>query len=149
MKGLIYVGSYFASLLFFSTGCQVPHGNDVKAAGIQVHNPREKIIVPAVAYFEEDVHDFGQIPQGKPVSCKFLFKNTGGYTLKIQSVEPSCGCTATQYTQEPLEPQEDGFVTAEFNAATVGSFVKTITFRSNASPSIQMLVLKGEVLPAE
>ncbi|MDX1904159.1 MAG: DUF1573 domain-containing protein [Thermonemataceae bacterium] len=95
--------------------------------------------------FEETVHDFGKIEQGKPVTVVFNFKNTGKAPLAISDVKASCGCTTPSYTKEPIGPKKKGSVTATFNAAGLGDFNKTVTVNTNAGGPI-MLTLKGTVV---
>ena len=77
--------------------------------------------------FKEEVHDFGTIPQNKPVTNEFTFKNTGKEPILIQNVHASCGCTAADYTKEPILPGKTGMVKATYNAAAASPFSKTIT----------------------
>ena len=48
-----------------------------------------------------EIHDFGEITRGKPVSIEFAFTNTGDDPILISDVETSCGCTAADYSKEP------------------------------------------------
>ncbi len=50
--------------------------------------------------------DLGEIPQNKPKSISFEFKNTGKTAVIITNVHASCGCTATDYTKTPVQPVE-------------------------------------------
>ncbi len=102
----------------------------------------------AVWSWEKTEHKFGQIPQGKPAKVTFKFKNTGDEPLVITAVSPSCGCTTPTYTKEPIMPGEEGFVTAEYNAASAGAFTKTIGVTSNANTAAT-LTISGEVVVAK
>ncbi|MCR5860951.1 DUF1573 domain-containing protein [Flavobacterium sp. J372] len=93
----------------------------------------------------KDVHDFGTIEKGKPVSYDFTFKNTTKQTILITNVKASCGCTATNYTKTPIKPGETGSVTATYNAASPGSFTKTVTVTTNDSEVNKILTIKGVV----
>ncbi|MDX2249105.1 MAG: DUF1573 domain-containing protein [Bacteroidia bacterium] len=97
--------------------------------------------------FDEKEFDLGKIPQGIPVSHTFTFTNTGNADLRIESVQASCGCTATNYTKEPIAPGETGYITATYNAAGAGIFTKTVTVKSNAAEPNTVLRIKGEVSP--
>ncbi|MCX7696546.1 MAG: DUF1573 domain-containing protein [Bacteroidales bacterium] len=101
-------------------------------------------------YFETKVFDFGQIKEEEgPKTCKFEFTNVGNDTLKITSVKPSCGCTASRYTKDPVLPGQKGFIEATYNPANrPGFFNKAITVTTNDpdNPSI-VLSIKGEVIP--
>lgn len=62
--------------------------------------------------------DVGQIPQGTPKAIVYEFKNTGKTAVVITNVKGSCGCTATDYTKEPIQAGKSGKVTATYNAQT-------------------------------
>ena len=99
--------------------------------------------------FEKETHDFGKIPQGKPVSINFKFTNTGEEPLIISNVESTCGCTVPKYTSTPVLKGQTGIITVTFNAASVQpSFAKAVTIKSNARTSIKLLYIKGEVTAA-
>ena len=99
--------------------------------------------------FEKETHDFGKIPQGKPVSVNFKFTNTGEEPLIISNVESTCGCTVPKYTTTPVLKGQTGIITVTFNAASVQpSFAKAVTIKSNARTSIKLLYIKGEVTAA-
>ena len=99
--------------------------------------------------FEKETHDFGKIPQGKPVSYEFKFTNTGEEPLIISNVESSCGCTVPKYTTTPVLKGQSGSITVTFNAASVQpSFAKAVTIKSNARTPNKLLYIKGEVTAA-
>jgi hypothetical protein len=99
--------------------------------------------------FEKETHDFGAIPQGTPATYEFSFKNTGKSPLIITNASASCGCTTPDWTREPIKPGKTGTVKATYNAASPGSFTKSVTVVSNAKNSTVILYLKGDVKPAE
>ena len=99
--------------------------------------------------FEKETHDFGVIPQGTPASYTFELKNTGKSPLIITNAAASCGCTTPEWTKEPIQPGKKGYVKATYNAASPGSFTKSITVTSNAKNSTVILYLKGDVKAAE
>jgi len=105
-----------------------------------------KNMTPSTLAWKEEVHSFGDIEKGKPVSNEFTFKNTTKQTILITNVKPSCGCTAANYTKTPIKPGETGTVTATYNAAAVGSFTKTIQVTTNDSDAPKVLTIKGKVL---
>lgn len=98
--------------------------------------------------FDKMIHDFGEIPQGTPVTTTFTFKNKGKVPVTISNVQASCGCTTPSYTKEPIAPKQKGEVTATYNAATVGEFNKTVTVFTNTGTPIT-LTLKGKVIPKQ
>lgn len=90
--------------------------------------------------------DVGQIPQGTPKAIVYEFKNTGKTAVVITSVQGSCGCTATDYTKEPILPGKSAKVTATYNAANKGAFTKTVTVTTSAETTPKILTLKGSVI---
>ncbi len=104
-------------------------------------------IMAAKAMWLKTENDFGQIPQNKPVTAEFTFTNTGEEVLIISQVKTSCGCTVAEYPQEALKPGESGKIKAQYNAATLGSFYKTIQVVCNTEEGNKTLAIKGEVVP--
>jgi hypothetical protein len=90
--------------------------------------------------------DVGQIPHGTPKAIVYEFKNTGKTAVVITNVQGSCGCTATDYTKEPILPGKSAKVTATYNAANKGGFTKTVTVTTSAETSPKILTLKGTVI---
>ncbi len=99
--------------------------------------------------FNETSFDFGDIKESDGnVSHKFEFTNNGTAPLIVQSVRPSCGCTSTGWTKEPVKPGETGFVTAVYNPKNrPGKFNKSLTIVSNANPAQMRIYIKGNVEP--
>ncbi len=102
-----------------------------------------------VAKFSKETHDFGKVEQGKPVTYKFEFKNTGTDPLVISDAQASCGCTKPTFSREPIMPGQTGTVSATFNAASAGPFNKSVTVTTNAEVAQTVLILKGEVVAAK
>lgn len=90
--------------------------------------------------------DVGQIPQGTPKAIVYEFKNTGKTAVVITNVQGSCGCTATDYTKEPIQAGKSGKITATYNAASKGAFTKTVTVTTSAETAPKILTLKGTVI---
>lgn len=103
-------------------------------------------VIEAEFKFEEETHDFGKIPQGKPVTYEFKFTNTGDSPIIISNVEASCGCTKPEYSSTPVKKGEKGTIKTTFNAAAAGPFNKVITIKSNAKTPVKYLYIKGEVV---
>jgi hypothetical protein len=99
--------------------------------------------------FEEETHDFGKVPQGKPVSFVFKFTNTGEEPLIISAVESTCGCTVPNVEPKqgtPIKKGGTGSITLTFNAAVAAPFNKFVKITSNAKTPLKMLYIKGEVI---
>lgn len=101
--------------------------------------------------FVEETYDFGKIPQGKPVSYTFKFKNVGNEPLIISNVESTCGCTVPNIEPKqgtPIPKGGSGSITLTFNAAAVAPFNKFVKITSNSKTPVKMLYIKGEVVSA-
>lgn len=99
--------------------------------------------------FKETDHQYGEVPEGPKVYYTFEFTNTGQAPLLLSRVEPSCGCTAADFSKEPIMPGKKGYIKTEFETdGRPGRFDKSITVYTNA-PGDNMLTLyiRGEVTP--
>ncbi len=99
--------------------------------------------------FEKNRHNFGKIKEedGK-VKVIFEFTNTGNAAVALTSVQASCGCTTPTWTQEPVAPGKTGIITAVYDPTNrPGPFNKSITIKSNGTPSSMVLMIEGEVIP--
>jgi hypothetical protein len=99
----------------------------------------------------EAVHDFGTFKEeAGPQSFDFYIVNTGGQPLVIQNVVASCGCTATDWTRQPVPGGAKGKVTATYDPKDrPGKFEKTLTVYTNTKPEVSVFTIKGEVIPHE
>lgn len=99
--------------------------------------------------FEKQTHDFGTLKEEEGTSTyNFKFVNTGGAPLIIQRVRATCGCTAPNWTREPVPPGGSGFVAATYNpAGRPGAFSKYLYVDSNSDQGSIRLTIKGEVTP--
>ena len=101
--------------------------------------------------FVEETHDFGKIPQGKPVSFTFKYTNVGNEPLIITGVESTCGCTVPSVQPKqgtPVAKGQTGSITLTYNAATAAPFNKFVKITSNSKTPTKMLYIKGEVVAA-
>jgi hypothetical protein len=122
-----------AFLFFFSI---------VWAASAQTDSLRKDVL-----QLKEVEHDFGKIPQGKPVFYFFEIENSGTTALKLDNVQASCGCTTPEWKREPIPAGGTDKIKVGYNAAAEGVFEKyiTITYSGNLSKQIK---IKGTVWKA-
>ncbi len=106
------------------------------------------IAAPPEFKFEKETHDFGKIPQGKPVSTQFKFTNMGDEPLIISAVEPNCTCIAVKFTTTPVIKGATGTIDLTYDALTASPFNKIATVKSNARTPIKYLYVRGEVVAA-
>ena len=64
----------------------------------------------------ESSFNFGDIKKGTHVEHVYEVTNTGKNPLIISSVKPGCGCTAPDYTKEPILPGKSGQITLKFDS---------------------------------
>ncbi|MBK8195993.1 MAG: DUF1573 domain-containing protein [Lewinellaceae bacterium] len=100
---------------------------------------------PVVAWQVGQDHDFGEIPAGRPVRFAFTFKNVSPDTIVLQTVRTTCGCTAAQYTEEPIAPGDNGEVSIEYDAYQKGSFRKKIRVFFDRQRKPEILWISGDV----
>lgn len=75
----------------------------------------QKNPLTTVALKESDF-SFGKIKKGDVVSHVYEITNTGTKPLIISSVKPGCGCTAPDFTKEPILPGKSGKITLKFDS---------------------------------
>lgn len=137
MKRMLFSG--FALMMFGmvhaqTTTMSVPSAETIKTA-------------PDVLIVKETSHDFGKIPQGKPVYYYFDIVNKGEAPLKLDNVQASCGCTTPEWSKEAIAPGATDKIRVGYNAASEGGFEKTITITYNGTQSKQ-ITIKGTVWKA-
>ena len=100
-------------------------------------------------WFDEYVHDYGQIAVDSDGSWTFTFKNVGENAIVINRVRSTCGCTVPAWPKEPIEPGSAGEITVKYNTATSGTFLKSLFVYSTAANSPVKLQIKGKVVAEE
>jgi len=96
---------------------------------------------------DKTVHDFGTVKESDgPVSATFIVTNKSKDPVLITYVNVSCGCTAPEWTKEPVDPGKTGKVTATFNPkGRIGIFDKPITITTTGEPERIVVRIKGTV----
>lgn len=105
--------------------------------------------------FDQTTHDFGKIKEeGGKVTGRFEFTNVGDSDLVLTNVRPGCGCTAANYSHDPVAPGQKGYIEATYNPYNrPGAFNKNIRvttnepqFRGEKPAGPHMIFIKGEVI---
>jgi Protein of unknown function (DUF1573) len=65
---------------------------------------------------DENNHSFGDIQAGDVLKHTYKIKNTGDKPLVISDVKPACGCTATDFTKNPVLPGQSAEVSLTFDS---------------------------------
>lgn len=105
--------------------------------------------VADVAKFETETINQGTLKQNDPKEVKFVVTNISKEPLIIEQANPTCGCTMGDYTKSPIAPGATGFITAKFNAATVGHFDKHLTVKFAGIDEMKSITISGDVLGPE
>ena len=98
--------------------------------------------------FRKDSHDFGVIQEsGGSVSHTFIFRNNTAQPVEIKSVESSCGCTVTKWTDHSVKPGKEGQIEALFDpAGRPGFFRKSIQVTFLPDSVTTTLQISGQVM---
>lgn len=81
--------------------------------------------------FEKTTIDYGTVKANSDGNKVFTFTNTGDKPLIVSSVVPTCGCTASDWTKEPILPGKSGQIKVHYNTGIVAAFKKNIEVFSN------------------
>lgn len=119
------------------------------AVAAAVPEPETKPEGPLPAFeFQTIEHDFGTIAEGDVVEYSYTFKNTGVAPLIIQNAQGSCGCTASDWSKDPIPVGGTGFVKAKFDSNGKPNIQnKTVTVTANTWPKQTVLRFKAMVTP--
>ena len=105
--------------------------------------------VADVAKFTAETIDMGKIKVGNPVPAVFTITNISKDPLIIEQANPTCGCTISNFTKEPIAPGKTGTINATYNAAGVSHFDKTLTVKFAGVDEIKQIKISGDVLSVE
>jgi len=121
------------------------YSQNVSDETAQTTGTKVKINGP-VAKFDKTVHDFGDLLQNSPGTASFVLSNDGNEPLLISSATASCGCTNLSWSKDPVLPGKSITISVTYNAAAVGTFLKTVTVKTNAGEQPVILQIKGKVV---
>jgi hypothetical protein len=94
-------------------------------------------------------YDFGRVREVDGYAVhQFNVRNTGTSPLIISHVLTTCGCAQPEWSREPIEPGENGFVIVSYDMVNrPGPFEKKITAFTNEKTLRQVFTIKGIVIP--
>lgn len=92
----------------------------------------------------ETEFDFGKIPQGKPVTHIFEFKNISSTPFSLDNVQASCGCTTPEWNKDVVAPGATSKIIVGYNAQNEGTFAKPVTITYNGNQTRQ-IIIRGDV----
>lgn len=105
--------------------------------------------VDEIAKFTAETISLGKIKQGLPTKAVFTVTNIGNQALIIEQANPTCGCTISDFTKEPIAAGKSGVINATYNAANVGHFDKHLTVKFAGIDEMKSITLTGDVVAAE
>jgi hypothetical protein len=105
--------------------------------------------VADVAKFASETIDFGKIKQGVPAKGTFTITNISKEPLIIEQANPTCGCTISDYTKEPIAPGKTGVIVATYNAAALNHFDKHLSVKFAGIDEIKSITFTGDVIAAD
>lgn len=85
----------------------------------------------------------GEMSLGTCKTYEFKFINSGTSPLVVLNVSYSCGCTKPSWKRTPVKQNDTGVIYVDFKADSKGEFSRSLVIQSNASNSIEKIVLKG------
>lgn len=99
-----------------------------------------------VAKFKSETIDLGKLIQNNPGAGVFEVTNISKEPLLIEQANPTCGCTISDYTKEPIAPGQSGTIKATYNAKNIGMFEKNLTVKFAGVEGMKSIKIKGEVI---
>lgn len=112
-------------------------------------NMKDPKLSGPVIKFNEEKHDFGNVPEGPQIETVFELTNMGEDTLKVKNVTTSCGCTGAMMDEKrSFLAGEKGKIRVTFNTqGRSGITDKTITVESNdPKNSIKTLTISCNIV---
>ena len=98
--------------------------------------------------FNQEDHNFGNVPEGPSVSYEFELKNIGKVPIIISNAHGSCGCTVPTWPKEPILPGKTSKITVTYNTqGRPGQINKTVTVTTNVGTKV--LKISGNVDKAD
>lgn len=96
----------------------------------------------------ESNFDFGNIKKGDKVNHIYEITNTGTSPLVISEVKPGCGCTAPEFTKEPILPGKKGKITLSFDSSSFdGAVQKFADVYANVEKAPIKLTFNANIQP--
>ena len=133
-----------------STAAGTPAPNDSTAAPVTGETPAAPVSnEPSTSIaLSESNFDFGKIKKGDKVEHVYEITNTGKNPLVISEVKPGCGCTAPDFTKEPIMPGKKGKITLHFDSSNFdGNVQKYADVFANVEKSPIKLTFTANIQP--
>lgn len=98
-----------------------------------------------VEWLGETTVDLGDLPYGKDHLYTFYYRNLTDAPIIVDNVRSGCGCTATDWQNQPVLPGEEGSINVSYDAMSSGYFRKYVKVFFNGHKGGHKLWLEGFV----
>jgi hypothetical protein len=146
----------FSTLALISLS-SVAQNKDAKQTDVKQATDKAQVVATPAApaqnpdlsiKFNQEEHNFGNVPEGPSVSYDFEFKNIGKVPIIFSDVHGSCGCTVPVWPKEPILPGKSSKIAVTYSTqGRQGQINKTVTVTSNVGTKI--LKISGNVDKAD
>jgi hypothetical protein len=146
----------FSTLALISLS-SVAQNKDAKQTDVKQATDKAQVVAAPAApaqnpdlsiKFNQEEHNFGNVPEGPSVSYDFEFKNIGKVPIIFSDVHGSCGCTVPVWPKEPILPGKSSKIAVTYSTqGRQGQINKTVTVTSNVGTKI--LKISGNVDKAD
>jgi hypothetical protein len=109
-----------------------------------------------IKWLDPTTHKFEKIrsnPKGLPLAEKesetahvFRFQNISTKPIVIDNVRTDCTCTASEWSEKPIAPQEISHIKLRYDSQKLGYFRKKATVWINGQKKPERLWIEGEVV---
>lgn len=83
----------------------------------------------------------------KSIKCTFMLKNDGNEDIIIEKIDVSCGCISIEKYPHSIAPKKMEVLIAMLNTTNQRGFLnKSICIKSNATNSMELIRIKGEII---
>ncbi|MBK1898157.1 DUF1573 domain-containing protein [Chryseobacterium paridis] len=133
-----------------STATATPANSEVTPAPVagETATPAASNQPSTTLALSESNFDFGKIKKGDKVEHVYEVTNTGKNPLVISEVKPGCGCTAPDFTKEPILPGKKGKITLHFDSSSFdGNVQKYADVYANVEKSPIKLTFTANIQP--
>ena len=108
---------------------------------IALVNPGEVKAAKPVIRTTPEFYDFGHVPDGHKVFCRYWLANDGDDTLIVSSVKPQCGCTTVPLPKDRLAPSDSVPLDLSFDSKNMKGLVnKAVRIWSNDSTKAPAII---------
>jgi hypothetical protein len=107
----------------------------------------DTVNVAKLTFDESNEYAFGSVKEGEVIEHDFTFTNTGKVPLLITRARSTCGCTVSDYTEQPVAPGEKGVISVAFDTKNkYGRQRKYVTISANTYPASTTVYVDGTVI---